>query len=228
MNILSSVKNLSRFERYLWLFSALGVCLCFAFTKEKSILSLLASLIGVTALIFVSKGDVLGQVLTVVFAIFYAIVSWQQKYYGEIITYVFMTAPIAVMSVITWLRNPFSEHEVRVRSLKAAHWLGLICAASIVTAAFYFILGYLNTPNLLFSTISVFTSFMASGLTMLRSEYYGMWYGFNDIVLIVLWVLASIKDISYLPMVACFGIFLINDAYGFINWQRIKKRQKSN
>ena len=93
---------------------------------------------------------------------------------------------------------------------------------------FYFILEYFNTPNLIFGTLSVFTSFMAASLTMLRSEYYGLWYGMNDIVLIVLWTLASVKDISYLPMVACFSIFLINDAYGFINWQRIKKRQKSN
>lgn len=202
--------------------------MCYALTPEKSLLSLIASLIGVTALIFVAKGDVVGQVLCVVFALVYAVVSWQMRYYGEIITYLCMSGPIALMSVITWLRNPYSEHEVRVRTLKCGGWIGLTCLAGVVTAFFYFILDYFDTPNIVFGTLSVFTSFMASGLTMLRSEYYGIWYGLNDIVLIVLWVLASIKDVSYAPMVACFGIFLINDAYGFINWQRIKKRQKSD
>lgn len=228
MNIISSIKNLTRFEKCLWAFSFVGICVCYALTPDKSLLSLAASLIGVTALIFVAKGDVVGQVLCVVFAVFYAIVSWQMRYYGEIFTYAFMSAPIALMSVITWLRNPYSEHEVRVRTLNWRQWIALTCLACVVTAVFYFILDYFDTPNIIFGTLSVFTSFMASGLTMLRSEYYGMWYGLNDIVLIVLWVLASIEDVSYAPMVACFGIFLINDAYGFINWQRIKKRQKSN
>lgn len=228
MNIISSIKNLTLFEKCLWIFSLIGVSACYALTPDKSLLSYGASMVGVTALIFVAKGDVVGQALCVVFALLYALVSWQMKYYGEIITYLFMSAPIALMSVITWLRNPYSEHEVRVRTLNARQWTALTCLSAVVTVIFYFILEYFDTPNLIFSTLSVFTSFMASGLTMLRSEYYGMWYGMNDIVLIVLWVLASIKDTSYAPMVACFCIFLLNDAYGFINWQRIKKRQKSN
>lgn len=228
MNTISSIKNLTLFEKCLWIFSLIGVSVCYALIPDKSLLSYGASMVGVTALIFVAKGDVVGQALCVVFALLYALVSWQMKYYGEIITYLFMSAPIALMSVITWLRNPYSEHEVRVRTLNARQWTALTCLSAVVTVIFYFILEYFDTPNLIFSTLSVFTSFMASGLTMLRSEYYGMWYGMNDTVLIVLWVLATIKDTSYAPMVTCFCIFLLNDAYGFINWQRIKKRQKSN
>lgn len=228
MNIISSVKNLNRLEKALWIFSLIGVSICFAMTPNKSPVSLAASLVGVTALIFVAKGDVIGQALTVAFSLLYAVVSWQMHYYGEIITYLFMSAPIAMMSVITWLRNPYSEHEVKVRSLKLRHWLVLTGLALAVTVIFYFILDSLNTPNIFFSTVSVFTSFMASGLTMLRSEYYGLGYGANDIVLIVLWVLASIDDVSYAPMVACFVIFFINDFYGFINWQKIKKRQRKD
>ena len=51
----------------------------------------------------------------------------------------------------------------------------------------------LDTPNIVFSTISVTTSFLAASLTMLRSSYYALGYAMNDIVLIVLWVLASLK-----------------------------------
>ena len=77
-----------------------------------------------------------------------------------------------------------------------------MCVLGIVTTlVFYFILSAFDTPNLLFSTLSVTTSFMAAYLTFLRSPYYGVGYGLNDIVLIILWILASIEDISYLPMV---------------------------
>jgi nicotinamide riboside transporter PnuC len=74
----------------------------------------------------------------------------------------------------------------------------------------------------------VATSFSASYLTYLRSPYYGIGYGANDVVLIVLWAIASAKDLAYLPMVACFVMFLANDIYGFINWRRMRRRQQEH
>ena len=95
----------------------------------------------------------------------------------------------------------------------------------VVTFIFYFILKAFNTENLLVSTLSVATSFLAVYLTALRCPLYACAYALNDVVLIVLWVLASISNISYLPMVFCFIMFLANDLYGFINWKKMQKRQ---
>jgi nicotinamide riboside transporter PnuC len=75
------------------------------------------------------------------------------------------------------------------------------------------------------STLSVTTSFLAVSLTALRSPYYALAYTANDIVLIVLWILASIQDIAYLPMILCFVMFMVNDLYGFLNWRRMRDRQ---
>ncbi|MBR2340932.1 MAG: nicotinamide mononucleotide transporter, partial [Clostridia bacterium] len=83
-------KDLTNFERGLWLTSILVVTLSFLIPKEKDYLNLLASLIGVTALIFVAKGYVIGQILCVIFALAYGIISIHFRYYGEMITYVFM------------------------------------------------------------------------------------------------------------------------------------------
>lgn len=95
-----------------------------------------------------------------------------------------------------------------------------------VTFVFYFILKYFNTANIVPSTVSVTTSFLAVYLTFRRSPYYAVAYAANDIVLIVLWVMAAIKDISYTSVVMCFAAFLANDIYGFINWRRMGRRQK--
>ncbi len=64
-----------------------------------------------------------------------------------------------------------------------------------------------------------------SYLTFLRSPYYAIGYSANDVVLIILWILAAFTDISCLPMVACFVMFLFNDLYGFYNWRKMQKRQ---
>jgi len=72
------------------------------------------SIIGATALIFVGKGDAIGQLLTIIFAVIYAIISSRIHYYGEMITYVGMTAPSALWAMIVWLKNPYSTREVKV------------------------------------------------------------------------------------------------------------------
>ena len=108
--MIKSVKNLNTLEKCLWLLSLIVVSASFLVAKERDYMTLTASLIGVTALIFLAKGDVLGQILTVIFSIFYSVISYKFKYFGEMITYMGMTAPIAVLSVITWIKNPYSEN----------------------------------------------------------------------------------------------------------------------
>ncbi len=227
MYFIRKIKSLSKFELGLWLFSLTGVTLSSVFSPAFDPLSLIASLIGVTALIFVAKGDPLGQILTVVFSVFYGVISWTFRYYGEMITYLGMSAPMAVLAVIAWLRNPYEQGkaEVRVNRLKCPEVLLLLLLTAAVTGAFYFILEFFHTANLLPSTLSVTTSFLASYLTFRRSPFYALAYAANDIVLIVLWVLASLETPSYIPMILCFTMFFLNDTYGFVNWQRMQKRQ---
>lgn len=227
MNVIKSLKNLSKGELVLWLGSVFFLILLFVFQKDKDTINLTTSVIGVTALIFIAKGDALGQLLTVIFSCFYAVVSFKFRYYGEMITYMGMTAPTALASMIIWLKNPYKEQEVKVGSLKKSAWFLLFIATALATLIFYYILKAFNTTNLFFSTVSVATSFCASSLMMLRSPYYAVAYALNDIVLIILWIMASISSLSYLPMVFCFVIFFINDIYGFYSWQKMRKRQKS-
>jgi len=228
---LVSFKTLTKFEKGLWLTSLavtiLSYLLSYLFSGGGDLLNLIASLIGVTALIFVAKGLVLGQLLTVVFSVFYGIISVLFSYYGEMITYLFMTTPMAIVAAIEWIKNPYKDtQEVKVHKVTKKQLVIMWLLALVVTVLFYFILKALNTANLFFSTLSITTSFVASYLTFLRSPYYAIGYSANDVVLIILWILASVEDISYLPMVACFIMFLFNDLYGFYNWGRMQKRQK--
>ena len=177
--------------------------------------------IGVTALIFAAKGNVWSQILMTIFCILYAVISWRFCYWGEMITYLGMSLPMSVWSIITWAKNSSeSGNSVAIQKLTLKHIAGLIMFGILITLIFYFILRALNTPNIVFSTISITTSFLASALTLLRSSYYALGYASNDIVLIVLWILASFKNPVYLPVAFNFMIFLINDLYGFISWKK--------
>ncbi len=219
-------KTLTGFELVLWLSSVgiitLSALLTGIFGGGVDLLSMAASLIGVTSLIFIAKGNVVGQGLTVVFSIFYGVISLGFRYYGEMITYLGMTAPMAVMAIFTWLKHPSDKGASEVlaaRLTKKRILLGIFFTA-VVTGAFYFILEWLNTANITVSTISVATSFIASYLTWCRSPYYALGYAANDIVLIILWTAAAFEDPSSIAMVSCFAAFLANDIYGFISWKK--------
>ena len=223
--LIDTLKTFTKFELALWLGSLALIISSFFLTGNDDYLVLTASLVGATALILVSKGNVAGQVLTVAFAVFYGIISFRSRYYGEMITYLGMSAPIAVASVVTWLRHSCKGKDVKVNSLSPREYLGLFGAGLIVSFVFFFILRAFHTSRLLVSTVSVLTSFLASYLTMRRSAYYAVAYAANDVVLVALWILASLNEVRYLPMVICFLVFLANDLYGFFNWSRTGKRR---
>lgn len=226
-SIRESFDQLSRFEWCLWIVSLVVVVGSFLLTPSPDYLTLTTSVIGVTALIFIAKGMLLGQVLTIIFSCFYGVVSFLYAYYGEVLTYVGMTAPMAVVALVSWARHPYKESaEVEVARItgRQVAWLTVFTVA--VTTFFYFVLQALGTANLMVSTISVTTSFVAVALTYLRSPWYALGYAANDVVLIVLWIMASIDNPSYVPMIFCFVMFLANDIYGFVNWRRMAHRQR--
>lgn len=223
------IKNyFTKSEIILWGVSAFVIMLAFCVFDRHNYLTLAASIIGVTSLIFNAKGNPIGQALMVIFSLLYGIISYSFAYYGEMITYIGMTMPMAAFALVSWLKNPYNgdKVEVKVNVVSIRETVCMWIVALIVTVIFYFILDYFNTANLILSTISVTTSFVAVYLTFRRSPFFAVAYAANDIVLIVLWILASICDIRYVSVLVCFCAFLINDIYGYINWKRMKKRQE--
>lgn len=211
----------------MWGISMAVVTVSILLSPDVSLSTLFASLIGVTALIFLARGDVWGQFLSMAFALLYAITSISFRYYGEAITYMFMTFPSALFSALSWLRHPYKDNanEVEIHRLSRLQKALLPPLAAAATIIFFFVLRALDTPNLFFSTLSILTSFVASYLTFFRTPYYAVAYSFNDVVLIILWILASIENPSYVPMILCFVMFLVNDIYGFISWKIREKKQ---
>ena len=223
------IKYFSVFEWALWLSSVTLISVFFFVFDRSGYLSFVASLVGATSLIFCAKGNPIGQVLMIVFSVMYGIISYSFAYYGEMMTYILMTGPMAVFALISWLGNPYkgNRSEVKVNRIKRREVMLMLALSAVVSAAFYFVLKHFGTANILPSTFSVTTSFIAVYLTFRRSPYFALAYALNDIVLIVLWSMAAFEDLSYLSVLVCFAVFLVNDLYGFISWRRMQKRQES-
>ncbi len=224
------MNQLTRNEKRLWAGSVLLTVLAFGIFDRESWLTLAASLIGVTSLIFNAKGNPFGQLLMVLFSVLYGIISYSFRYYGEMVTYLGMTGPMALFSLIAWLRHPFKgqRSEVAVNTLTRTEALLSVLLTGAVTYVFFFILRAFGTQNLALSTLSVATSFLAVYLTFRRSAQYALAYAANDVVLIALWVIAARTDASYISVAVCFVTFLVNDLYGYVSWQQMRRRQAAS
>ena len=217
----------SKGELTLWGSSAGLILVSFFLFDRINFMTLAASLIGTTSLIFNAKGNPIGQALMIVFSLLYGVISYTFSYFGEMITYLGMTGPMALFAFVSWLRNPYNGNhaEVAVNRLQNKELVLMYMLTAVVTFGFYFILDHFDTANMIPSTLSVTTSFIAVYLTFRRSPYFALAYAANDVVLIILWILAAVEDISYLSVIICFVMFLVNDLYGFVSWKRMEKRQ---
>lgn len=215
-------------EKALWLGSVLLIFASAWIFQGSGPLSLIASLTGVTSLLFNAKANPVGPLLMVVFSVLYGVISFSARYYGEMATYLGMTGPMSLLALVSWMKNPYQGQRAQVhiaRLSKKAAALTLLLTL-LVTGLFYYILRAFHTANLIPSTISVATSFLAVAWTYLRSPLFALAYAANDGVLILLWVLAAQEDPSCWAVAVCFGVFLINDSYTYYNWRRIQRRQE--
>ena len=222
------INYFSATELILWTCSVLVITVSFFVFDREGYITLLASIIGITSLIFIAKGNPVGQVLMIAFSVVYGIISFGFAYYGEMITYLGMSMPMAIVALVSWLRHPYKGNraQVTVNRISGREQILMWIITVAVTVAFYFILDFFATANIVPSTISVTTSFVAVYLTFRRSPYYALAYAANDVVLIVLWAFASFENISYLSVLVCFVAFLANDIYGFISWKKMEREQK--
>ncbi len=222
-------RGFSKGDRILWVASVATVILSFCLFDRTHYLTLIASLVGVTSLIFNAKGHPFGQILMILFSLLYGVISYSFAYYGEMITYLGMTAPMAAFSLVSWLKNPFKGNraEVAVNRLSIREVFFMMGLAVVVTGVFFFILKAFHTAHIYPSTLSVTTSFLAVYLTFRRSEFFALAYAANDVILIILWVIAALEETMYVSVVVCFAAFLINDLYGYICWRRMHRRQRT-
>ncbi len=135
----SMLRYFSRGELALWLFSMLLITVFFFIFDRVNYMTLAASLIGATSLIFCAKGNPLGQILMILFGVLYGIISYRFTYYGEVVTYLGMTTPMAVVSLVAWLRNPYhgNRTEVEVHSVGRRETALMLGLAIAVTFVFY-------------------------------------------------------------------------------------------
>ena len=221
-------KDWTNFEKLL-LFGSIVIVSVVGICFKSDLLTVSCSIVGIITALLLAKGKNLGQVFGLLITVLYSIVSFKNKYYGEVLIYSLLMLPMYVIGVFTWINHKNEKtNSVEINSIKKKEWMIVSCIFTIVFVGIYYLLKAFNTSELIVSTISVLASLFAVYLQIRRSRYSFSFYIVNDIILMFLWGIPVVHG-SYMlfPMFLNPTINLINDLYGFYNWKKTEKIQNN-
>lgn len=219
-------KDWTPFELFMLFFNPILVVVVGIVFKNDA-LTIITSAGGIVGVLLCAKGRVLGQIIGLIIAILYSIVSYFNGFYGETIIYMVYMIPMYVWSVVEWLKHKNKEtNSVQVYSIKWQEWVIVAISSVAVFISFYFLLKALNTNQLIVSTLSMVDNIFAIYLLARRSKYGFVSYIVNDIILIVLWGIPVIQG-NFLLLAMLFNpiMNLISDVYAVFNWSKMQKKQ---
>ena len=220
-------KGMKLHEYLLLSISIISIIVSFILIDQKDYLTLFTAIVGMFMAVFIARANFWGQIFSVFNVGLYAATAYLSRYYGELIIAICLYFPLTLGAIISWFRHPYKEsNQIQIVKLGYKNVLIDLLITAIMTTVSFFIMQALDTPNLPVSTLSVAISTAAGYLIIKRSPYYALIYAINDLVLIVLWGMASIDAHQYLPLTISFVGFFASDTYGFVNWLRIRSKQK--
>ncbi len=222
------LKDWTNFEKLL-LFGSVVIVSVVGLCFKSDLLTVSCSIVGIITALLLAKGKNLGQVFGLLITILYSIVSFKNKYYGEVLIYALVMLPMYIIGIFTWINHKNEKtNSVEINSIEKKEWVIVSIVFALVFVGIYYLLKAFNTNELVVSTISVLASLFAVYLQVRRSKYSFSFYMVNDIILMFLWGIPVIRG-SYIlfPMLLNPIINFINDMYGFYNWKKTEKIQNN-
>ena len=222
------LKNWTKLENSL-LFGSIIIVSLIGIIYKSDLLTMSCSIVGIITALLLAKGKNLGQFFGVLITLLYSVVSFKNKFYGEVIIYIFLMLPMYIVGIISWIKHQNkATNSVEINKITNREWIIIFIVTVIIFIAVYFLLKIFNTSEILVSTFSVIASLFAVYLQIRRSRFSFYFYVINDLILIILWGIPVVKgNFLLLPMLFNPIINLINDSYGIINWRNLEKIQKN-
>ena len=204
-----------------WLAAATAVILGLSLYWKDSPVSLWAALTGVWCVILTGKGKRSSFLFGTVNVVFYAMISLQARYYGEVMLNILYYLPMNFVGWFAWKKHMNEETgEVLKRRLPRNRrvWVyGLTAAAILLYGLVLKALGG-NLPYV--DSMSTVVSVTAQILSVKRlTEQWVLWI-VVDVVTVVMWGINFAQGGETVATLAMWSVYLINAVIMYIRWNR--------
>jgi nicotinamide mononucleotide transporter len=226
-SILNYFRDWNNFEKvWLGLFSLITLALFFAW--KDSIIGLIASLTGMICVVLVAKGKISNYYFGIVNILAYAYVSYQNRYYGEVMLNLLYFLPLQFVGLYYWMRYKVSKtktDDVKISILTNWERILWVVLAIVGTYVYSLYLAHIGGSLPLYDSLTTILSIIAMVLLVKRViEQWILWI-IIDIVAIGMWAYRLSIGSTDITILIMWIAFLVNAVYGFYNWVKLYKRQ---
>ena len=216
----------TKFEK-LWFIIATVVIVGLSVYWKDSWISFTAAISGVWCVILTGKGKRSSFVLGFINVIFYSIISFKAKYYGEVMLNIIYYLPTNFIGWFTWgkyINNENGEVIKRRLSLKKSCLIYFITLIAIV--GYGFVLKKIGGNLPYIDSMSTVVSIVAQILLIKRlMEQWILWI-MVDIVTIIMWAINFAHGGETIATLAMWSVYLINAFIMFYHWNKEAKKNE--
>jgi nicotinamide mononucleotide transporter len=224
MNIINDIKHelfsgWTKFEAG-WLLLFLAVQIGMYVIQPDSILAMISGIAGILCVVFVGKGKISNYFFGLIFAYTYFYVAWDNKFYGEMSTTLYVYIPAQFIGYFLWKANMHKEAEeesVIAKALDPKGWAVMLTSVVVCSLLFITFLKTTDGNSVALDGVTTVLVVAAQLLMILRyREQWLLWIVIN-ILSIILWADTA-------AMYIMFSAYLLNSLYGYYNWSKLAKQ----
>lgn len=216
----NEMKGWKEFDVF-WLFTATAVILGLSIYWKDNIVGIISALTGVWCVIFTGKGKRSSFIFGTINVLFYAYVSLQAKYYGEVMLNILYYLPMNFVGWYMWSKHMNDENgEVKKARLSPKKGMFIYSLTAIAIVIYGFVLKLLGGNLPFIDSMSTVVSVTAQILSVRRlTEQWVLWIIVN-VVSVVMWGVNFAQGGENIATLAMWSIYLFNAILMFIRWNR--------
>ncbi len=207
-----------------WLLFATMVIMGLSIYWKDTAVGIIASLTGVWCVILTGKGKRSSFIIGLINIICYAYVSYQAKYYGEVMLNLFYYLPMSFVGWFMWNKHLDEETgEVKKSSLSWKKGTVVYALTAIAIALYGMILKLLGGNLPYVDSMSTVISVVAQILSVWRlKEQWVLWI-VVDVVTVIMWGIHFVQGGESIATLAMWSVYLINAIIMYVKWNREAK-----
>jgi nicotinamide mononucleotide transporter len=204
-----------------WLAIATAVILGVSLYWKDTAAGIICSLTGVWCVVLTGKGKVSNFAFGIVNVVLYAYISYQAKFYGEVMLNTLYYLPCSVIGLFVWGKNVDQESgEVTKKTLSVKRSLLVYALTAAGVVAYGFVLKAMGGTLPFVDSMSTVLSVVAQILCLKRlAEQWIMWIVI-DTVTVGMWLYNYLNGGESIATMMMWAVYLLNAIFMYVKWRR--------
>lgn len=205
----------------IWLTLACVVITALSMYWHDTLMGIISAVTGVACVICTGKGKLSAYVFGTVNVLLYAAISFQARYYGEVMLNIIYYFPMEFYGFYVWSKHMNSEtHEVEKRHMDSCGRVVTILAVVLITLVYGYILKALGGALPFVDALSTVVSVVAMMVSVkMYMEQWILWI-VVDVVTVVMWGVAFANGNDSIATLLMWIIYLGNAIIMYVKWAK--------